>query len=97
MFDAIHETVEDLHEAGIMDKLTMRHFDQMCLTPVKPIGPDQIAAIRKRETASQTGFARYLGVSANLISQWERGEKKPLGASLKLLTLVEKNGLAFVA
>jgi putative transcriptional regulator len=47
--------------------------------------------------ASQSVFARHLGVSVSLISQWERGEKKPQGASLKLLTLVKKNGLAFVA
>ncbi len=80
-----------------MDKLTMRHFDVMCLTPVKPLTPRQIAGIREHEMASQAVFARHLGVSVNLISQWERGEKKPRGASLKLLTLVKKNGLASVA
>jgi len=74
-----------------MDKMTMRHFDEMCLTPVKPLTPRQIAAIREQEMASQAVFARHLGVSVNLISQWERGEKKPQGASLKLLTLVKKN------
>jgi putative transcriptional regulator len=94
---AIHETAEDLHHAGVMDKMTMRHFDEMCLTPVKPLTPRQIAAIREQEQASQAVFARHLGVSVNLISQWERGEKKPQGASLKLLTLVKKNGLASVA
>jgi putative transcriptional regulator len=97
VFVAIHETAEDLHDAGVMDKMTMRHFDQMCLTPVKPLTPRQIAAIRERERASQAVFARHLGVSVNLISQWERGEKKPQGASLKLLTLVKKNGLTSVA
>ena len=97
VFAAIHETAEGLHDAGAMDKKTMRHFDQMCLTPVAPLTPDQIASIRKRERASQAVFARYLGVSVNLISQWERGEKKPQGASLKLLALVQKNGLDSVA
>ncbi|NYF78861.1 putative transcriptional regulator [Granulicella arctica] len=97
VFAAIHETAEDLHDAGVMDKMTMRHFDEMCLTPVKPLTPRQIAAIREHEQASQAVFARHLGVSVNLISQWERGEKKPQGASLKLLTLVKKNGLASVA
>lgn len=97
VFAAIHETAEDLHDAGVMDKKTMRHFDELCLTPVKPLTPRQIAAIREREMASQAVFARHLGVSVNLISQWERGEKKPQGASLKLLTLVKKNGLASVA
>ena len=33
---AIHETASDLHDAGIMDKRTLRRFDDMCLTPVKP-------------------------------------------------------------
>ena len=97
VFAAIHETAEDLHDAGVMDKMTMRHFDEMCLTPVKPLTPRQIARIREQEQASQAVFARHLGVSVNLISQWERGEKKPQGASLKLLTLVKKNGLASVA
>ncbi len=75
----------------------MRHFDETCLTPVKPLSPRQIAEIREREEVSQTVFARYLGLSPTIISQWERGEKKPQGASLKLLTLVKKKGLAAVA
>src|SRR5258707_594726 len=75
VFAAIHETAEDLHRAGVMDKMTMRHFDEMCLTPIKPLTPRQIAAIREHEMASQAVFARHLGVSVNLISQWER--KRP--------------------
>ena len=39
----------------------------------------------------------YLGVTTGLVSQWERGEKHPRGASLKLLTLVAKKGLQAVA
>lgn len=80
-----------------MKKKTMREFDTMCLTPMKKFTPRQIEALRVREEASQAVFARHLGLSTNLISQWERGEKKPSGASLKLLALVEKNGLDWVA
>ena len=58
---------------------------------------DLIREIRMRENASQAVFARYLNVTTSLISQWERGEKRPRGASLKLLTLVAKNGLGAVA
>lgn len=94
---AAHMLAEDLASVGMLPKKTLRDFDQLCLTPVKPLTPSQIAAIREREHASQAVFARHLGVSVNLISQWERGEKKPQGASLKLLTLVKKNGLASVA
>ncbi len=97
MLAAIHETAEDFHGVGLMDDRTMKKFDAMCLTPVKPLSPKQIRAIRSRERASQTVFARYLNVTTGLISQWERGEKKPSGASLKLLTLVAKKGLQAVA
>lgn len=94
---AVHETAADLHDSGLISKKDMRHFDETCLTPVKPLTPRQILHIREREKASQAVFARYLGLSINVISQWERGEKKPSGASLKLLTLVDKKGLDWVA
>jgi putative transcriptional regulator len=94
---AVHETAQDFYSSGLMDKKTMKEFDELCLTPVKPLTPRQIASIRAREEVSQAVFARHLGVSLSLISQWERGEKKPSGASLKLLTLVDKKGLDWVA
>jgi len=94
---SIHETAEGLHAAGVMDKQTMRKFDEACLTPVLPLTPEEIRGLREREGASQAVFARYLNVTTGLISQWERGEKHPQGASLKLLSLVAKHGLAQVA
>jgi putative transcriptional regulator len=36
-------------------------------------------------------------VSLSLVSQWEHGEKKPSGASLKLVTLVDRKSLDWVA
>lgn len=94
---SIHETAEGLHAAGVMDKQTMRKFDDACLTPVRPLTAEEIRALREREGASQAVFARYLNVTTGLISQWERGEKHPQGASLKLLSLVARHGLATVA
>ena len=94
---SIHETAEGLHAAGVMDKQTMRKFDDACLTPVRPLTPEEIRSLREREGASQAVFARYLNVTTSLISQWERGEKHPQGASLKLLSLVAKHGLSTVA
>jgi putative transcriptional regulator len=32
-----------------------------------------------------------------MVSKWERGEKAPSGASLKLLTLVKNKGLECIA
>ena len=94
---AAHEAALGLAEGSLIPTRTMRVFDEMCLTPVQEMAPEEIRALRLRENASQAVFARYLNVTTGLVSQWERGEKRPRGASLKLLTLVAKNGLGAVA
>ena len=94
---SIHETAEGPHAAGVMDKQTMRKFDEACLTPVRPLTAVEIRELREREGASQAVSAWYLNVTTGLVSQWERGEKHPQGTSLNLLSLVAKNGLGTVA
>lgn len=93
----IHENAADLHEAGLMDKKTMKKFDKLCLTPVPTFTPDEIKAIREDARVSQTVFAHYLNVRKNIISEWERGVKKPSGAALKLLSLVQTKGIEILA
>jgi len=44
---AIHETMQALHDVGAIDKKTMRRFDNACLTPIQPLKPKQIKAIRE--------------------------------------------------
>jgi putative transcriptional regulator len=90
---AIHETAEALYVQGIIDKTTMKEFDASCLAPVESITPEEIRTIRERERLSQPVFARYLNVSKNLISDWERGVKKPGGPALRLLSIVKYKGL----
>jgi putative transcriptional regulator len=80
-FAAIHETVSDYYAAGVIDKQTMREFDEACLTPVHEFTAKEI----------------HLNVSKDAVSQWERGEKRPAGSSLKLLSLIERKGLAAIA
>lgn len=96
-FAAIHETMEALHEVGAIDKQTMREFDDACLTPVHMLSPLEIKTLRMRERISQPVFARYLNVSKNLVSDWERGVKKPGGPALRLLTVIQKKGLVAIA
>ena len=96
-FAAIHETMEALHDIGAVDKQTMREFDEACLTMVRALSPEEIKAIRLREHISQPVFARYLNVSKNLVSDWERGVKKPGGPALRLLTVIEEKGLKTIA
>ena len=94
---AVHEMMEGLHDAGSIDKQTMREFDEACLAPAPVLAPEEIKAIREAEHVSQPVFARYLNVSRNLISDWERGTKKPGGPALRLLSIIQRNGLDAVA
>lgn len=71
----------------------MREFDEACLTPVTPLSGDEIRAIRLQESLSQAVFAHYLNVNSKQVSDWERGIKRPGGATLKLLT-AETEGMA---
>ena len=96
-FASIHETMEALNEVGALDKQTMKEFDDACLTPIQDLNPTEIKAIRLRENISQPVFARYLNVSKNLVSDWERGIKKPGGPALRLLTVIQKKGLETIA
>lgn len=92
-FAAIHEMAEALRYVGAIDKQTMKGFDEACLTPVPDFTPSEIKAIRERENVSQPVFAHYLAVSKNLVSDWERGNKKPGGPSKRLLSIVQRHGL----
>lgn len=93
----VHRAMDGAYRAGVVDKTTMREFDAMCLTTIEDLGPEDIAAIRKRAGVSQGVFACYLNVPAALVSQWERGDRRPTGAAIKLLSLVKRKGLEAIA
>jgi putative transcriptional regulator len=75
----------------------MRRFDASCLSVVEDLNPEEIASIRKKAGVSQGVFARYLNVPTTLVSQWERGERRPTGAAVKLLSIVKHKGLEAIA
>lgn len=96
-FESIHSTAEAFHSVGVIDKATMRHFDESCLTTPPPILPDEIKRLRERNKVSQPVFARYLSTSESTVKKWETGAKKPSALALKLLSLVEKHGIQILA
>ena len=51
---ALHETVEGLHRIGLVDKKTMRHFDERCLGTIEKPSARYIVALRKRATRRKT-------------------------------------------
>jgi hypothetical protein len=42
ILEAVHETAKGLHAAGVMDQVTLREFDRLCLPPVEPLSPSKI-------------------------------------------------------
>lgn len=95
-FVAIHDTMSGMYDAGVIDKKTMREFDEACLTPVHAFSATDIKALREREEVSQRVFALYMNVSKDSVTQWERGIKKPAGPTLKLLSLVKQKVLSAI-
>ena len=94
---AVHDTAKGLHRVGVMEQVTLREFDQLCLPPVAPLDPEQIKHIRETSRVSQAVFARLLNTGLSTVQKWEIGQKKPTGTALKLLHLVRKRGLEVVA
>lgn len=94
--EVIHQTIEDMYKGGTVDKKTMRHFDKLCLVHPNRISPQEIRELRERENMSQPVFARYLRVSKNLISAWERGVKRPGGPASLILDLIKEKGMEAV-
>jgi putative transcriptional regulator len=89
----VHETAGDLYSAGFIDKRRMRQYDALCLAPVPSYSSRRIRALRQRYRLSQAVLASVLNTSVSTVRQWEIGEKRPSGPSLKLLDLLDRKGL----
>ncbi|MBB3059206.1 helix-turn-helix domain-containing protein [Microbulbifer rhizosphaerae] len=97
ILEVVHESAQELRKAGVMDEVTLKEFDALCLPPVKEYTAAQIRRIRKKSKASQGVFALYLNTSKSTVQKWEIGAKKPNGPSLKLLNIVDRKGLEVLA
>ena len=97
ILEAVHDTAKGLHKTGVMNQVTLREFERLCLPPIEPLEPEEIKQIRESSRVSQAVFARLLNTSLSTVQKWEIGQKKPTGTALKLLHLVQKRGLEVVA
>ena len=93
ILSVVHETAKGLRNAGIMDEVTMREFDALCLPRMKAYQPQEIKQLRLRYRVSQAVFAAYLNVSKTSVASWESGGKKPGPTAVKLLNLVDRKGI----
>jgi len=94
---SIISTVKDLNGSGLVDDITMKNIENLCLPEVKEYSPEKIIFIRKKYRLSQAALASIFNISTSTVQKWEQGNKKPAGASKKLLDIIERKGLtAFI-
>jgi putative transcriptional regulator len=77
--------------------LTQVEFETFKLLPIKQYSAAQIKRIRKNNKVSQAVFAAYLNTSPSTVLQWEQNQKHSKDTALKLLSLVDKQGLKALA
>ena len=97
LLNTIVETAKDLHNAGLMDDITMREFDALSLPEIKQYTAEEIKHIRMKNKVSQPVFAAYLNASTSTVRQWEQAKKQPRGTALKLINIIEKQGIEALA
>jgi len=78
-------------------KKTLKNFDLSSLPPIEPYDADSVRSLRLRDQLGEAAFARYLGVTERLVRRWENALNLPYGPSLKMLNLVERKGVDWVA
>ena len=94
----IVEMTQGLHRLGMvsdraLEQTTMRMLGRDALPKVAALSPAEIVKVRERVGVSQAVMAGFLNVAVGTISQWERGERRPTGAALKLLHVAKNKGL----
>ncbi len=97
LMEAVHETAQDLYEAGAIDSLKMKKFDLLCLKLVETYDAEKIKSLRCRLEISQSLMSAALNVSLSTVRQWEQGVKSPSGAAQKLISLLDHKGLEALA
>jgi len=89
------ETLQDFSAYGVVSKSDMARAHALCSEPPE-FTPERVTAIRTTiAKMSQAVFAAFLNVSVSTVQKWESpvADRRPSGASAKLLQLVETKGV----
>ncbi len=90
IIDAALEAARDAK----LDKVTIDKLELLALPEIKELTPDQIRELRERSKLSRAAWARVLNVGTTTVQKWEAGSTKPEGAAVKLLNIVNTQGVA---
>jgi len=72
ILEAVHDTARGLAKAGVMNAVTLREFDALCLPTIHAYTCDEIRAIRLRNKASQVKTGRGAPARHSHAGAWER-------------------------
>ncbi len=95
-FEAIHSAAAALHSVGVIDKKTMREFDESCFTPPSFTARD-VLRIRNKEHLSQEVLARYMGITKSTVVKWESAANTPSPMAQRLLKVIDEQGISAIA
>jgi putative transcriptional regulator len=59
--ESITNTIKDLNKSGLVDDITMKNIENLCLPVIKEYSPEKIIFIRKQFRLSQAALARAGG------------------------------------
>ena len=79
------ELVQGMKEAVAINKGELNPSRVTVLTPL------DIKSVREKTNKNQIDFARMLGINVGTLRNWEQGRRKPDGAAITLLRLVNAN------
>lgn len=91
---SITQVVLEAAKDANADKITMSKLESMALPEVKALTPSEIRELREQSHLSRAVWAKILNVGVTTAQKWEAGTTKPEGAALKLLNIVEHQGVA---
>ena len=83
---SVRETALSMTEAGVMSKRTMKAFDQMCLTPVDDMAPEDIRAPPQRDgwVGEPAGARREAPARGVADAAHAGGEERSRGGHVRL-------------
>ena len=79
-----------------LNTVKVNKLEAVCLPPVRALQPAEIKAIRTRNQVDIFLFACCLKVDDSTVRRWERGQCKPRGPALRLLNLIDNEGIDFL-
>ncbi len=94
----IVEATQGLHKIGVvsgeeLEMTTLKMLGKDAMPKIAAMPPAEIVKVRQEAKVSQAVLAALMNVAVSTVSQWERGERRPSGAALKLLHVVKRGGI----